>query len=191
MKLVELSIAGAYLLESPVMGDDRGFFREWYKLSDVHDAGVDFSIQQSNVAMSKRNVVRGLHYSLAPEGQAKLVTCAHGEFDDVLADIRVDSPTFGVVEVIHLAAGEGHSVFVPGGLAHGYCVTSELGVITYLLSSPYSPAVELEINPFDETLNVPWNLSGEAVLSDKDAAAPSLIERREARQLPHFPTTLH
>ena len=74
MKLTPLSIDGAYVLESAVWPDDRGFFREWFKRSDFDAQGIDFPIEQTNLSMSKRNVVRGLHYSLAPEGQAKVVT---------------------------------------------------------------------------------------------------------------------
>jgi dTDP-4-dehydrorhamnose 3,5-epimerase len=186
VKLIELSIPGLYLLESPVWGDDRGSFREWFKDEDFKDAGIDFRSQQANLSISKRNVVRGLHYSMSPEGQAKVVTCAHGELDDVIVDVRVGSPTFGKYEVVHLAAGEERSVYVPVGVAHGFCVTTELGALTYLLSSPFNASLELEINPFDEEINVVWTLSGEAVVSPKDANAPSLLERREAKELPLF-----
>ena len=96
-------------------GDDRGLFREWFKVEDFRDAGIDFHARQANLSVSKKNVVRGLHYSMAPEGQAKVVTCAHGELDDVIVDIRVGSPTFGRHEVVHLAAREDRSVYVPGG----------------------------------------------------------------------------
>jgi dTDP-4-dehydrorhamnose 3,5-epimerase len=186
VKLIELSIPGLYVLESPVWADDRGSFREWFKDEDFRDAGVDFSVQQANLSISKRNVVRGLHYSLAPQGQAKVVTCAHGELDDVIVDIRVGSPTFGRYEIVHLAAGEERSVYVPVGVAHGFCVTSEVGALTYLLSSPFNAALELEIDPFDAEINVPWSLSGEAVVSPKDANAPSLRQRQDAHELPTF-----
>ena len=93
MKLTELTIPGAYVVESTVWGDDRGFLREWFKRGDFEEIGVNFPIHQANLSMSKRGVVRGLHYSIAPEGQAKLVTCAYGELDDVIVDIRVSSPT--------------------------------------------------------------------------------------------------
>jgi dTDP-4-dehydrorhamnose 3,5-epimerase len=186
MKVTQLSIVDVYLLESPVWGDSRGYFREWFKRSDLDEAGIDFPIQQANLSMSKRDVVRGLHYSLAPEGQAKLVTCAYGELDDVIVDIRVGSPTYGQVEVVHLAAEDERTVFLPGGVAHGFCVTSELGALTYLLSSPFNPSMEIEINPFDESLSVPWPLSGEAIVSEKDAQAPSLDQRRAAGQLPTY-----
>ena len=186
VKLIELSIPGLFVLESPVWSDERGTFREWFKDEDFEEAGLEFHAQQANLSVSKKNVVRGLHYSMAREGQAKVVTCAHGELDDVIVDIRVGSPTFGRHEIVHLAAGEERSVYVPGGVAHGFCVTSEFGALTYLLSSPFNAALELEINPFDDEINVPWIIDGEAVVSPKDAGAPSLRERRDAQELPLF-----
>jgi dTDP-4-dehydrorhamnose 3,5-epimerase len=186
VKLLELSIPDLFVLESPVWGDDRGSFREWFKDEDFKEAGIDFHARQANLSVSMRNVVRGLHYSMAPEGQAKVVTCAHGELDDVIVDIRVGSPSFGKFEIVHLAAREERSVYVPAGVAHGFCVTSEIAALTYLLSSPFNAALELEINPFDDEINVPWTNSGEAVVSPKDANAPSLRQRREAKELPHF-----
>jgi dTDP-4-dehydrorhamnose 3,5-epimerase len=186
VKLIELSIPDLYVLESPVWGDDRGLFREWFKDEDFQAAGIEFHAQQANLSVSKRDVVRGLHYSLAPQGQAKVVTCTHGELDDVIVDIRVGSPTFGRHEIIHLAAGEERSVYVPVGVAHGFCVTSDVAALTYLLSSPFNAALELEINPFDEEINVPWAVSGDAVVSPKDAQAPSLAARRDANELPLF-----
>ena len=186
VKLNELSIPGVFLLESPVHGDDRGYFREWFKLGDFESAGVDFHAHQANLSMSSRNVVRGLHYSLAPEGQAKVVTCVYGELDDVIVDIRIGSPSFGKVEVVHLAQNEGRSVLLPTGVAHGFCVTSEQAALTYLLSSPFNAPMELEINPFDPQLAVPWSFEGDPVLSEKDAKAPLLEERRRNQQLPNF-----
>lgn len=186
VKVTELSLPGLFVLESPVFSDDRGFFREWYKRGDFQASGVEFPIQQANLSMSKRGVVRGLHYSVAPEGQAKLVTCAYGELDDVIVDVRVGSPTFGEIEIVHLAAGEDRSVLLPAGAAHGFCVTSELAALTYLLSSPFNAAMELEIDPFDTTLHVPWPLSGDAIVSPKDAGGPSLAQRQNAGELPLF-----
>ncbi|HVA69852.1 MAG TPA: dTDP-4-dehydrorhamnose 3,5-epimerase family protein [Acidimicrobiales bacterium] len=186
LKVLELSIPGLFVLESPVWSDERGFFREWYQGKDLEASGVTFAIHQANLSTSKRGVVRGLHYSLAPGGQAKLVTCAYGELDDVIVDVRVGSPTFGHVEVVHLAADDERSVLVPASAAHGFCVTSELGVLSYLLSSPFNAAMELEINPFDETLNVPWPLLGEPIMSEKDVAAPSLAQRQAANELPIY-----
>jgi dTDP-4-dehydrorhamnose 3,5-epimerase len=182
----ELDIAGLYVAESRVFGDDRGFFREWFKLTDFEAAGLPFSTEQSNLSMSTRNVVRGLHYSVAPRGQAKVVTCVYGNLDDVIVDIRVGSPTYGRVVSVSLGADQGTTVVLPAGVAHGFCVTSETAVLAYLLSSPFDASNELEINPLDPEINVPWALTGEAILSEKDAAAPSLAQRYAAGELPSF-----
>jgi len=186
VKLTALSVPGAFIVESTVWSDERGFFREWFKHDDLDAVGAGFSIHQANLSTSRRNVVRGLHYSMAPEGQAKLVTCAFGELDDVVVDVRMGSPAFGRAEIVHLAANEELSLLLPGGAAHGFCVTSEVAVLTYLLSSPFNPTMELEINPFDEEINIPWPLSGDAIVSPKDAKAPSLAQRLAAAELPRY-----
>jgi dTDP-4-dehydrorhamnose 3,5-epimerase len=189
VKLTELSISGLYIVESPVWSDSRGYFREWYKEGDFEASGVNFPVQQGSLSMSKRGVIRGLHYSLAPEGQAKLVTCMYGELDDVIVDIRVGSPTYGQLEMIHLSADEERSVLLPAGVAHGICITSEVAILAYLLSSPFNKPMELEINPFDEEIKVPWALKSKASISDKDKAAPSLAQRRASNELPIFLTS--
>ncbi len=186
MNVTPLAIAGCFRAESPVWGDDRGFFREWFKAPDLSAAGVTFHAQQANLSFSARNVVRGLHYSLADEGQAKTVTCVGGTLVDVLVDIREGSPTFGVVELVELVAEQGTTVYLASGVAHGFCVTSETASLAYLLSSPYNPEKELEINPFDAEIAIPWPLTGEALVSPKDAAAPTLATRRDAGELPVF-----
>jgi len=186
VKLTELSIPGLFVLDSPVHGDERGFFREWFKLGDLEDEGVGFCAKQANLSLSGRDVVRGLHYSLAPEGQAKVVTCVLGELVDVIVDIRIGSPTFGQVEVVHLAANEGRSVLVPRDVAHGYCATSDHAALSYLISSPFNAAMEFEINPLDPDVAVAWPLRGAPILSAKDAGAPSFAQRRDANELPHF-----
>lgn len=186
MKLNELPIQGLFELESPVWSDDRGFFREWFTTIDFEGRGVDFHARQANLSMSERNVVRGLHYSLAPEGQAKVVTCAYGSLDDVIVDVRVGSPTFAQVHVVHLEADVGRSLYLPAGVAHGFCVLSERAALSYLLSSPFNASLELEINPFDSDLRVPWTIEGDPIVSAKDSAAPSLAQRIAAMELPDF-----
>ncbi|HQT99309.1 MAG TPA: dTDP-4-dehydrorhamnose 3,5-epimerase [Acidimicrobiales bacterium] len=186
MKRLSLTIEGAYVLEAPLWQDERGYFREWFRRDVLGADGPELTVRQANLSLSKRDVVRGLHYSLAPEGQAKLVTCAWGELVDVLVDVRVGSPTFGTVEMVELNAEGPSSVYLPEGLAHGFCVTSEVAALTYLLSSPYNAPLELEISPFDESLGIAWPVAGEAILTPKDANAPSLESRRRANELPIY-----
>jgi dTDP-4-dehydrorhamnose 3,5-epimerase-like enzyme len=87
---------------------------------------------------------------------------------------------------VHLSADEERSVLIPAGVAHGFCVTSEIGALTYLLSSPFNAEMELEVNPFDKVLNIPWPLTGDAITSEKDAKAPTLMRRLWSGQLPRL-----
>jgi dTDP-4-dehydrorhamnose 3,5-epimerase len=189
MELRPLGIEGAWLAESPVWGDDRGFFREWFKREDVYAAtGIDFSIQQANISQSQRGVIRGIHYSLAPQGQAKWVACVQGSILDVVVDIRPDSPTYKKYEVVALKGNEGRALLIGAGLGHGFLALEDNTSISYLLSSPYSPEFEFEIQPADPELNIDWHLElidgVGVVVSPKDAQAPTLAERFAQRKLP-------
>jgi len=189
MQLTPLGIEGAWLAESPIWADERGFFREWFKRQDVLEVtGIDFSSQQANVSRSNRGVIRGIHYSLAPEGQAKWVTCISGAILDVIVDIRPGSPTFGKVEYVDLRGDEGRAVLIDRGLGHGFISLEDETFVSYLLSSPYKPEFEFEIQPTDPELGINWHLEligGVGfVTSAKDAQAPTLEERRTEKRLP-------
>ena len=189
MKLLPLGIEGVWLAESPVWSDDRGFFREWFKSEDIYEAtGIDFSIQQANISRSKRGVIRGIHYSLAPEGQAKWVTCAQGSILDVVVDIRPASATFKKYEIVKLNGEEGRSLLIGAGLGHGFLTLEENTTISYLLSSPYSPNFEYGIQPTDPELSIDWHLEliggHEVVISPKDIQAQTLREMQTSGKLP-------
>ena len=186
MKLTPLEIEGAWLAESPVWSDDRGFFREWFKADDVKTATwIDFSIQQANVSQSQRGVIRGIHYSLAPQGQAKWVTCVNGSIRDVIVDIRPSSSTFGKSVFVDLNGLDGRAVLIGPGLGHGFASLAASSTIAYLLSSPYSPTEEFEINPMDPELGIDWGVDlAEVSLSEKDKMAPPLAERHKEAKLP-------
>jgi dTDP-4-dehydrorhamnose 3,5-epimerase len=186
MKLTPLGIDGVWLAESPVWSDDRGFFREWFKSEDVIAAtGINFSIQQANISQSQRGVIRGIHYSLAPQGQAKWITCVNGSIRDVIVDIRPSSPTFGKSVFVDLNGLDGRAVLIGAGLGHGFASLADSSTIAYLLSSPYSPTEEFEINPMDPELGIDWGVdSTEVSLSEKDKVASSLAVRHEDGKLP-------
>jgi dTDP-4-dehydrorhamnose 3,5-epimerase len=189
MELTPLGIEGAWLAESPIWSDNRGFFREWFKSEDIYSTtGIAFSIQQANISCSQRGVIRGIHYSLAPDGQAKWVTCVQGSILDVVVDIRPNSATFKKFEVIALKGNEGRSVLISPGLGHGFLSLEDNTSISYLLSSPYSPDFEYEIQPNDPELSIDWHLEligglG-VVVSPKDEQAPTLAERLAEGKLP-------
>ena len=174
--LTPLSIQGAWLFESPLHIDNRGDFREWFKETFVREKlGREFHIAQSNLSRSKRGVVRGIHFSTANEGQAKWITCANGKLWDVVVDIRPNSPTFRRWEAVELRAEEGKSVLISEGLGHAFLSLEDDTVISYLLTSPYSPKDEFAINPRDEEIAIAWP-DMPLLFSEKDAAAPSLSD---------------
>lgn len=189
MDLTPLSIEGAWLAESPIWEDDRGNFREWFVRAEVlSKTGIDFSVQQANISINKKGVIRGIHYSLAPEGQAKWITCVGGRIIDVIVDIRPNSPTFKKIEYVKLSAEEGKAVLVGSGLGHGFISIEDQSVVSYLLSSPYSPKTEYEINPLDPGLKINWESEiinkPEILMSPKDSASPTLEERNLEGLLP-------
>jgi dTDP-4-dehydrorhamnose 3,5-epimerase len=172
--LIPLDIQGAWVFESPSHGDDRGYFREWFKSAMIQEKlGRNFEVAQSNLSKSKKGVVRGIHFSTASSGQAKWVTCANGAIWDVVVDIRPKSPTYKRWTAIELRAGEGKSLFIAEGLGHAFIALEDETVISYLLSSPYSPKDEFAINPQDAEIGITWP-SFPLHFSEKDSSAPTL-----------------
>jgi len=186
MELTQLEIEGAWLAKSKVWTDERGTFREWFRHQDlVHLTGFNFEVAQGNISVSGRGVIRGIHYSLAPGGQAKWVTCVNGSIIDIIVDIRPKSPTYGKYISIEMQAGDGLALLIGSGLGHAFISLEEKTMISYLLTSPYSPEWEHEINPFDTEISIAWpSQVTNIVLSEKDKNAPSLSDARVAGKLP-------
>jgi dTDP-4-dehydrorhamnose 3,5-epimerase len=186
MKLTPLGIEGAWVAESPVWSDDRGFFREWFKSADVKAAtGREFPIEQANVSLSSAGTLRGIHYSIAPRGQAKWVTCVSGSIQDVIVDIRPDSKTFGKWIDVELKGDSGKAVLICEGLGHGFLALEDNTAVTYLVSTPFSPTDEFEINPLDEKITIKWAMDLSSLkISGKDKVAPTLAERLAEGKLP-------
>ena len=186
MKIEDLSIEGAFVIESPIHSDDRGFFREWFKGELIEKAlGRNFAVAQANISTSSKGTLRGLHYSLAPNGQAKLITCVAGSVKDVIVDIRPDSKTFGEWIEVELIGNSGKAIYISEGLGHGFISLSDSSSVAYLLSTPYSPTEEFEINPLDPAIGINWGLLiSELKISNKDKNAPTLEERKKEGKLP-------
>ena len=186
MELTPLGIEGAWLAESPVWSDDRGFFREWFKSESIKQVvGRDFKVEQANISSSTKGTVRGIHYSLAVKGQAKWVTCVSGLIKDVIVDIRPTSKTYGKWIEVELSGTSGNAVLIGEGLGHGFVSLADVSTVAYLVSSPFSPTEEFEINPLDPAIGISWALPlSELKISEKDKNAPTLEERKEDGKLP-------
>jgi len=183
MHIQPLPIIGAFELQSAIYSDNRGNFREWFKESELREIDPLVSFKQSNISVSKKNTIRGIHYSLDGSGQSKLVTCLRGSILDVAVDIRPSSITFGQYVVVELNAEAGNSIYLSGDLGHAFIALEEDSVVSYLLSSEYNAPHEHGISPIDPTINIYWP-PGEYVLSKKDEDAPSLLQQYEAGLLP-------
>jgi dTDP-4-dehydrorhamnose 3,5-epimerase len=171
-----------------VHGDDRGSFAEAFRGAEfAADLGYQLSVAQVNCSVSRRGVIRGIHYSDVPPGQAKYVTCVSGAVLDVVVDLRVGSPGFGKWETVRLDDQDRRAVFLAEGLGHGFMALSEQATVLYLCSTPYAPGREHGVHPLDPTLGIAWPLHGLAdapILSDKDAAAPALDDALRSGALP-------
>jgi dTDP-4-dehydrorhamnose 3,5-epimerase len=186
MNLKPLGIDGTWLAESPVWSDDRGFFREWFRSEDVKAAtSREFGIEQANISLSSAGTLRGIHYSIAPRGQAKWITCVSGSIQDVIVDIRPNSKTFGQWIDVELKRDSGNAVFISEGLGHGFLALEDNTAVAYLVSTPFSPTDEFEINPLDEKIGIKWGIDLSSLkISEKDKIAPTLAERLAEGKLP-------
>ncbi|MGW7205772.1 dTDP-4-dehydrorhamnose 3,5-epimerase [Streptomyces sp. NPDC054837] len=182
-----LGIEGAWVLEPKVFPDERGSFHEWYRGEEFREAtGYDLSLAQANCSVSKRGVLRGVHFADVPPGQAKYVTCVRGAVLDVVVDIRVGSPTFGSWEAVRLDDDTRHAVFLAEGLGHAFMALTDDATVVYLCSTGYAPGREHGVHPLDPQLAIAWPEGIEPVLSEKDDQAPSLAEAERSGLLPSY-----
>jgi dTDP-4-dehydrorhamnose 3,5-epimerase len=185
MQVAALSIPGSFVLTPTVHGDQRGSFLEWYRhdvLAEV--AGRPLPLAQANCSVSRRGVVRGIHYADVPPGQAKYVTCPRGAVLDVVVDLRVGSPTFGRWEAVRLDDVTRRAVFLAEGLGHGFCALEDDTTVCYLCSTTYDPAAEHSLTPLDPELGITWPSEVTPILSARDEAAPTLAQALAAGTLP-------
>ena len=177
MKATPLAIPEVVLLEPRVFGDDRGFFYESYNQQAFKQAtGLDVQFVQDNHSRSARDVLRGMHYQLAPHAQGKLVRAVVGEVFDVAVDIRADSPTFGQWVGEILSADNKRQLWIPPGFAHGFLVLSDVAEFLYKTTDYYAPEHERSLLWNDPALGIDWPLDGLPILAAKDVAAKLLAE---------------
>jgi dTDP-4-dehydrorhamnose 3,5-epimerase len=176
MKATPTAIPDVIVFEPKVFGDARGFFFESYNQRVFAQlTGRDPIFVQDNHSLSRKNVLRGLHYQIQYP-QAKLVRVIHGEVFDVAVDIRASSLTFGGWVGEHLSAQNRRQMWIPAGFAHGFVVLSDEAEVVYKTTDFYFAEHERCILWNDPTLNIAWPLDGPPALSDKDQAGLPLYQ---------------
>jgi len=171
MKFRTTEVTGVLLVEHHPMTDERGMFTEFYNSSVFPALRVD----QVNVSMSlKAGNVRGMHWQAAPHSQAKLVRCTAGEVEDVVVDVEPASSTYLKHVAFRLRAGDGRSVLVPKGCAHGWQALKDGSEITYLVEGLWNRAAECGLRPGDPLVGIRWPLPA-AHLNARDTGWPPAV----------------
>jgi dTDP-4-dehydrorhamnose 3,5-epimerase len=182
-----LGIEGAWVRTPGIHRDDRGRFLESFRSDELAlDLGYRFETAQVNCSVSRRGVLRGVHFADVPPGQAKFVSCVRGAIIDVVVDLRVGSPGFGSWRAVRLDDENHRSVFIAEGLGHAFMAMADECTVVYLCSTPYAPGREHGINPLDPALAIDWPADVTPVLSAKDNSAPSLDEAVGGGLLPRY-----
>ena len=169
-----LKIPDVILVEPIVFLDKRGFFVELYKRTPFLSEDIPYDFVQVNVNVSRRGVVRGLHYQLRPMEQGKLVTVLRGRVYDVAVDIRRGSPWFGEYVAVELSEDNHLVLWIPPGFAHGFQALEDGSTVLYLVTKEYSPEHERCIAWDDPEIGIAWPLKDKVVLSEKDSKCPPL-----------------
>ncbi|GAA1059523.1 dTDP-4-dehydrorhamnose 3,5-epimerase family protein [Agromyces bracchium] len=186
MQIRELKIPDSYEITPKQFGDDRGVFLEWYRFDRLEEAiGHPLSLAQANTSVSKRGVVRGIHFADIPPSQAKYVTATRGAVLDFVIDIRVGSPTFGQWDSVLLDEQDRRAIYIAEGLGHCFVALSDDATVSYLVTAPFNAPREHGVNPLDPEIGLDFTLdSADLLLSPKDTDAPSLAEAAASGLLP-------
>ncbi|MBF4623597.1 dTDP-4-dehydrorhamnose 3,5-epimerase [Clavibacter sp. VKM Ac-2872] len=186
MQIRELAVPDGYEITPVQRADDRGVFLEWYRFDELERVvGHRLDLRQANMSVSKRGVVRGVHFADVPRGQAKYVKAVSGAVLDFVIDIRVGSPTFGQWDSVRLDTETHKAVYISEGLGHCFVALTDDAAVTYLVSDVYNPGAEHGIDPLDPEIGLVFpEEAGEPLLSPKDTDAPTLAEAAAAGLLP-------
>ena len=169
MRVLQLALPGACVIEHELFADGRGRFFEGWNERSFAAAGIGAHFVQENVSLSRRFVLRGLHYQIE-HAQGKLLRVLAGRIFDVLVDLRRSSPCFGRSIQLELDAGTCRSLWVPPGLAHGFLALADDTQVQYKVTDFWVRAAERTLAWDDPALGISWPLPAgtQPILSDKD-----------------------
>lgn len=172
-ELLPSAIAGCYEIHSRILRDSRGRFVKVFHRDAFRELGLEFNFAEEYYSVSHRGVIRGLHFQTPPADHAKVVYCVQGEVFDVVLDLRVGSPTYGQTATFSLSADRGNCIYIPRGMAHGFCVTSENATLVYKVTSVYAPQHDAGVRW--DSIAIAWPVTAPLV-SERDAGFATLAE---------------
>lgn len=172
IEIEKTPLEGVLLIKPQVFEDERGYFIETWQKDRYSHLGIDSIFLQDNHSVSRRGILRGLHYQIN-HPQGKLVSVSYGEVYDVVVDLRFNSPSYGKWFGAFISQTNHFQLWVPPGFAHGFLVMSEVAHFHYKCTDYYYPNDEGIIRWNDDTLGIQWPITSKPILSKKDAEAPS------------------
>ena len=174
MKFVPLPLAGAYAIDLEPHRDERGFFARFWDAEEAKALGLAGSFLQSSLAHNpRRGTLRGLHYQLPPQAEAKLVLCVRGSIWDVIVDLRDASATYRKWHAETLDGERLRAVYVPEGFAHGYLTRSDDALVLYQISRPHNPDLARGVRWDDPALGIQWP-APPLIVAPRDRSFPNL-----------------
>ncbi len=158
-------IQGCLELQPKVFADNRGKFVKVFHEQAFANLGLETHFVEEYYSISNKNVIRGLHFQLPPMDHVKMVYCVQGEVMDVVVDLRIDSPTYGQHVTFELSSTKANSIYIPKGMAHGFCALSENAIMVYKVSTVYSPDQDAGISW--DSVDIKWPTK-DICISDRD-----------------------
>ena len=182
MKKKSTYIDGLYVIQNMPSIDKRGSFMEIWNESDFQKENLKIDFSQDNLSISKKHILRGLHFQNKPHGQIKYVQVIKGKVLDVAVDIRKNSKTYGKHFAIELSEKNHKSLWIPTGFAHGFLALEQENIFLYKCSGEYNPQEEYTIKWNDSELAINWGLSN-PIVSEKDNNGISFQEYRDSNSI--------
>lgn len=178
MKVYPTKISGCFIIEPTVFEDNRGVFFESFNMAILEkQLGVSMNFVQDNHSLSRKGVLRGLHFQVGTQAQAKLIRVAQGKVLDVAVDLRKNSKTYGQHLLMHLSAENRRMLYIPRGMAHGFVALEDDTLFLYKCDNYYNKEAERGIRFDDPDLRINWDFPTEQlIISEKDKQLLSLRE---------------
>lgn len=157
MRFEELALKGAYLIKAEPVADERGFFARTFCTEEFAAHGLVAGISQTSISFNnRRGTVRGMHFSVAPHAETKLIRCTAGAVYDVIVDLRASSATYLSATGVELSAGNRQALYIPVGLAHGFQTLTDSAEVLYLIDTPYVASAARGIRWDDPAVKIDW-----------------------------------
>lgn len=172
-KIIETDMPGLFLINFKKFEDERGLFSKPFEKEVFEELGLETKFVEDFFSISKKNVIRGLHFQIPPAEHVKLVYCTFGKIFDVVVDLRRGSPTYGKFQTFELSPERALALYIPKGFAHGFLVLSEVAVVSYKVSTQYSPEYDRGI--LWNSVGVRWPVE-KPILSERDSKFPRFDE---------------